>query len=337
MVNISENRSLFMYIFKKTLVFASFSFLTFFAYAQEQQAPVQKTQVTVEKSSIQMPAPKVVQNDQQATESPSAKKSLEKITEKIDKSLEKPRTFNEIGIKVGLGNYRDYLTKRPLDPGRDARTFLGSFRFLGTGANPAEYHGSKGATLVAGKDLASSYYSLFNTYGGFYYIYTPDAGPGYKFDLTALVKYDRNINGQNAGMDLLFQFDNSVFGNLIPKSVDFLRFDLGFTTRLYTGGILINFMLYYDFEGKIPDTGVVFNFTGNVGLADIHNSDVKLSIAYEFGDKIKNGIELGYQHLGQSAFVIDVARLFIFNTPEWNWNDKAISMDALFLGFYTKY
>lgn len=257
------------------------------------------------------------------------------IATKADKSAKKIATHNEIGLKISLGSYRDYISKRPLVSGYDGRTLMGTFGFLGQAANPNEYHSARGATLVRGKNLASSYYSAFNSSGGFYYIYTPEAGAGYKFDLSALVKYSVPIGGKSAGMDLLFQFDNSVFGNLIPNSIDYLRLDLGFTIRLYTGGLLINFLLYYDLEAKIPATGVVFNFTGNVGTLDIHNSDVKLSVAYEFGEEIKSGIEVGYQHLGQSAFVVDMNKLF--SASDWNWNDKAISLDALFLGLYVKY
>lgn len=202
-------------------------------------------------------------------------------------------TNHEMGFYVMPGIYTANVVSHSWD---------GDIKISNLHKNEAMYYALKGAKV--GGSIANPNFSKFNTAGGLYYTYAPKGGFGYRLDLAAMAfipAYDKNTKEFYKHIPMPFvQLDNTFFWDLVPKEMDFLKFDLGFAIRLYTGGIMIQPTLYYDLDANIPDTGIHFNFTGNIGTLDIHNSDVKLSTAFEFGSNVKWGLELGYKYFGRS-------------------------------------
>lgn len=190
------------------------------------------------------------------------------------------------------------------------------------------YYAVKGATR--GGTMSNPSASLFNTAGGLYYTYAPKGGFGYRLDLSLMAFLPATIKNPLTGETKLYgggafaQLDNVFFWDLIPKEVDFIKFDLGFALRLFLGGTLFQPTLYYDVDANIPDTGIHFNFTGNIGTLDIHNSDVKTSVAFEFGSNVLWGLELGYKYFGYSHFSFD----YIYQ--------KKLGMHTGFVAMYLK-
>lgn len=120
--------------------------------------------------------------------------------------------------------------------------------------------------------------------------------------------------------------DNSLYWNLIPSNIDFVKFDMGLNIRAGTVFFYINGMIYLDLDFTIPDTGVHFNFATKLGLiADYGNHDVKLSLGYEmdFLPKFKPGVEVGYQLWTK---ILSIGRHYDF-----------FASNTFYLGFYGKW
>lgn len=200
-----------------------------------------------------------------------------------------------------------------------------------------EYYRAKGASYERGKTS-----SIFNTAGGLYYSYANKGGFGYRLDISSMAfvpakkynfatGYEQTLpaSGGPWGFPFFLQMDNTVFYDFTSKDSENVKFDLGLGARLYFGGTFIQPVFYYDLDVMIPNTGVHFNFTGNIGTVDIHNSDVKLSAAYEFGAGSSNilyGVELGYKYFGYSHISL---------TYE-DFHQKALGMNTAFVAMYIK-
>lgn len=141
--------------------------------------------------------------------------------------------------------------------------------------------------------------------GGLVYKYqqpTSSKAPSYIFD--AIGGWTYLHGGESSGVYVTV--DNILYWNTTP-GLDFLDLDLGINLRLGIVAFIFNPMFYLNANFTIPDTGVHFLLTTNIGTADYLNHDFKFSLAYEM-DFLKSafipGIEFGgkIQHSSDPFF-----------------------------------
>lgn len=135
--------------------------------------------------------------------------------------------------------------------------------------------------------------------GGFFYKLEQPAltpVPSYLFDVSGGVG-SFFISRFGAG-NIFLAVDNVAFWNLIPASVKFAKFDLGLNLRSGMNAFFVNPMIYFNADFTIPDTGVHFKLTGNIGTADFLNHDFKFSVAYEM-DFLKSKVIPGFEFGGK--------------------------------------
>lgn len=130
--------------------------------------------------------------------------------------------------------------------------------------------------------------------GGLFYKYqqpTSSKAPSYIFDAIGGLTL---LAGERSS-SVYVTVDNILYWNTTP-GLDFLDLDLGINLRLGTVAFIFNPMFYLNANFTIPDTGVHFLLTTNIGTADFSNHDFKFSLAYEM-DFLKSafipGIEFG--------------------------------------------
>lgn len=173
--------------------------------------------------------------------------------------------------------------------------------------------------------------SFLSAQGGLGYAYESKNAYtlNYKFGLTmghTFAQYPRTI------FTLILNVDNILYADLVPDSVDFLKFDLGLNIRGGFSKYFVNLMPYMRLTAMVPDTGLKMFLETNIGTLDIYNSDVKASLGYEFGTV---GIELGYKYLGRSYTINSRTR-----NPQgqdFRLSGKSVGINAFFFSTYFKF